>query len=117
ESGRGDVAAGVDGRVPQRILTRSAVAGRRGGDHGWRPAADPLLSCGRLSNPPGHPRRRLARLRGARQSRLRQIPDMSIMSIVRTRFSLLVAVGAAALSTTATGHAQTGYRPTAANLA
>src|SRR5438093_8157422 len=46
---------------------------------------------------------------------------MSIMSIVRKRVSLLVvAVGAAALGTlgtTATGHAQAGYRPTAANLA
>ena len=43
---------------------------------------------------------------------------MSIMSTVRSRLSLLVLVaGAAALCTTATGRAQTGYRPTAANLA
>ena len=40
--------------------------------------------------------------------------------MVRTRLSVFVAVAAMApgtLGTTATGHAQTGYRPTAANLA
>ena len=46
---------------------------------------------------------------------------MSIMSMMRTRLSVLfVAVAAMALATlgtTTTGHAQTGYRPTAANLA